>query len=273
MSQHSKLRGFTLIELLVVIAIIAILAAILFPVFAQAREKARQTSCMSNQKQIGLGWLMYAQDYDGTMGLPSYFTPTGSVQWDAAYLSATATYDTSQGLVQPYMKSSAVQVCPDMPQIAAATKAKYGGYATGYAVNMYLNLANYSGAQSGASGAAAYATDSQIQASSETILLADSAWWYLGSYHPINNLISPSYWGSVGKPIPVIHFRHSEVANVLWCDGHVKAVHPTYSQLADVFGDTPTQLHDAHVGFVTKQGYTGNWQTDDYYYELSKPTN
>ena len=59
-----KNKAFTLIELLVVIAIIAILAAILFPVFAQAREKARQTSCLSNMKQVGLGLLMYAQDYD-----------------------------------------------------------------------------------------------------------------------------------------------------------------------------------------------------------------
>lgn len=59
-----KRTGFTLIELLVVIAIIAILAAILFPVFARAREKARQSSCLSNQKQIGLAILMYNQDYD-----------------------------------------------------------------------------------------------------------------------------------------------------------------------------------------------------------------
>ena len=62
----SRSSGFTLIELLVVIAIIAILAAILFPVFAQAREKARQTSCLSNQKQIGTAALMYVQDYDET---------------------------------------------------------------------------------------------------------------------------------------------------------------------------------------------------------------
>src|SRR5947208_15879514 len=64
-SARTQKRGFTLIELLVVIAIIAILAAILFPVFAQAREKARQTTCLSNMKQLGLGFRMYLQDYDG----------------------------------------------------------------------------------------------------------------------------------------------------------------------------------------------------------------
>ena len=68
-------RGFTLIELLVVIAIIAILAAILFPVFAKAREKARQSSCLSNVKQLGLGLMMYAQDYDETYMPSGYVIP------------------------------------------------------------------------------------------------------------------------------------------------------------------------------------------------------
>jgi prepilin-type N-terminal cleavage/methylation domain-containing protein/prepilin-type processing-associated H-X9-DG protein len=86
-------RGFTLIELLVVIAIIAILAAILFPVFAQAREKARQTSCLSNLKQVALGVMMYSQDYDETY-------PLGS------HLLGTATAATSwQDLIEPYVKS------------------------------------------------------------------------------------------------------------------------------------------------------------------------
>src|SRR3989440_9152207 len=67
MARPSRKDGFTLIELLVVIAIIAILEAILFPVFAQARESARQTNCLSNQKQLGTGLMMYAQDYDETL--------------------------------------------------------------------------------------------------------------------------------------------------------------------------------------------------------------
>jgi prepilin-type N-terminal cleavage/methylation domain-containing protein/prepilin-type processing-associated H-X9-DG protein len=83
--MKSKNQGFTLIELLVVIAIIAILAAILFPVFAQAREKARQASCVSNMKQIGTAMLMYAQDYDESLpgdGLPeSNATRWGTYYW------------------------------------------------------------------------------------------------------------------------------------------------------------------------------------------------
>ncbi len=70
--RYGRIRGFTLIELLVVIAIIAILAAILFPVFARAREKARQTSCLSNIKQLGLGMLMYVQDFDETLPAGCY---------------------------------------------------------------------------------------------------------------------------------------------------------------------------------------------------------
>jgi len=90
-------RGFTLIELLVVIAIIAILAAILFPVFARAREKARQTACLSNVKQIGLGLLMYAQDYDEKMPFHC-----GGWGWVICWAEAIA----------PYTKNAQIQRCP-----------------------------------------------------------------------------------------------------------------------------------------------------------------
>src|SRR5579885_946810 len=76
--KNTRSHAFTLIELLVVIAIIAILAAILFPVFAQARAKARQASCTSNMKQIGLAILAYAQDYDETLPPGSYMDPTNT---------------------------------------------------------------------------------------------------------------------------------------------------------------------------------------------------
>src|SRR5688572_1273159 len=93
-------KGFTLIELLVVIAIIALLAAILFPVFARARENARKSSCLNNVKQLGLAWTQYAQDYD-EVTIPYSSTggsPGRHVNW--------------RFVLQPYLKSSQLLVCP-----------------------------------------------------------------------------------------------------------------------------------------------------------------
>src|SRR5919198_238945 len=91
--------GFTLIELLVVIAIIAILAAILFPVFAQAREKARSSACLSNLKQVGMATRMYTQDYDDVL-VPNYL------------YNSPSTWEWWSDLLQPYVKNRDVFVCP-----------------------------------------------------------------------------------------------------------------------------------------------------------------
>lgn len=130
-------RGFTLIELLVVIAIIAILAAILFPVFAQAREAARKTTCISNNKQIGTAVMMYTQDYDEMMVL--FYRPAGGptggrIGWT--------------GLVQPYTKNWNMMRCPNQartnPDVYAPPYDWYANQSVwpGYGLNAeYMNFA------------------------------------------------------------------------------------------------------------------------------------
>src|SRR2546423_3994705 len=146
-----KRHGFTLIELLVVIAIIAILAAILFPVFAQAREKARQASCLSNTKQLGTGIMMYAQDYDEYMPYGyMYNLPQQTQLW---YW---------QDLVQPYIKNYGVYVCPSagshtvvnylrppgtIPVLVLDYICNVGGH--GFGSNAVYNGVNYSDGTAG----------------------------------------------------------------------------------------------------------------------------
>jgi prepilin-type N-terminal cleavage/methylation domain-containing protein/prepilin-type processing-associated H-X9-DG protein len=108
MRNTSARHGFTLIELLVVIAIIAILAAILFPVFAQARERARAISCISNLKQIGTATMMYVQDYDET-----YFVQPYPGSWTSPTTGQTLYFNYYPDILYPYIKNVQVFKCPD----------------------------------------------------------------------------------------------------------------------------------------------------------------
>ena len=179
-----KRTGFTLIELLVVIAIIAILAAILFPVFAKAREKARQSSCLSNVKQLTLAILSYAQDYDECL------PPDGTLPLAGGYPSPPF-WDQ---MLLPYLKNTQILVCPS------------AGLSAGYTRTYRYNA--------GRNGTVPYGTGvalATIQTPSSTIWLVDTFGGWL------NNLNS---WGVRGEgDIAAIH---NGGVNLGLIDGHAK---------------------------------------------------
>src|SRR5690349_3326588 len=133
--QRRMRPGFTLIELLVVIAIIAILAAILFPVFAQAREKARLTTCLSNQKQVGTGLMMYAQDYDET--LPAWPFGTNGVIDNAVFRNGWQ-WAMWVDAIMPYVKSKGVFACP-----SGSTSSSFLRGPAGNQITVHLAFSEY----------------------------------------------------------------------------------------------------------------------------------
>jgi len=184
-------KGFTLIELLVVIAIIAILAAILFPVFARAREKARQTSCLNNVKQLNLAFAMYAQDYDEVL------VPLANGWYTYRW------YD----LIQPYIKNAQVLRCP--------SKASQMGYGLSF-----YNIAEDDGFGTPARGAAL----ASIQAPADALMFTETednltggVRYYVYSFR----IYGP---GVGGQPYNCIAYpgRHNGGNNVGFCDGHAK---------------------------------------------------
>lgn len=256
-------RGFTLIELLVVIAIIAILAAILFPVFAQAREAARKTSCLSNFKQVALGISMYQQDYDevmvqsdsGGIGLPGWGFGRPDYVWPE--------------LVQPYIKNWQIFRCPSDPNANDAalshdpnTDAPIGPndpnyhYAWGERADVGLNYVflspwvvlpnGYVGSQSTSLAA--------INQTASTILFIDTIWdrdsgsgapkgggnWTVEApctKDENGNSLTPTYFQGYGGWVPNTtgkapyswlewggaYPRHNKMINVAFCDGHAKS--------------------------------------------------
>ncbi len=185
-------RGFTLIELLVVIAIIAILAAILFPVFARARENARKANCGSNVKQMGLGFMMYAQDYDEKM-VPS----------SNGYESTSAKWWT---LITPYTKNTGIFRCPSVSTTLAASVT----------YNYNYNIGLYGSTGGGVALAQMVAPASTVLTNEKTSCPKDFngtslCCWAVRAWPATD----PYYWGEWELP-------HMEGMNISFCDGHAK---------------------------------------------------
>ena len=192
-----RLNAFTLIELLVVIAIIAILAAILFPVFAQAREKARQASCASNMKQIGLAFLQYAQDYDEIAPLQGALA-AGTAPNQEGWNSAMWT-------IFPYVKSAAVYKCPNDSSNWASSYLENN--------NIYGSLAVFN-------------TPSQSVFMVEGLVYGQPTGWAINRIGDVDNGLNGDY--TVFRSASRLQARHqgSTRLQLLFADGHVKISRP-----------------------------------------------
>jgi prepilin-type N-terminal cleavage/methylation domain-containing protein/prepilin-type processing-associated H-X9-DG protein len=190
--MREKSRGFTLIELLVVIAIISLLAAILFPVFARARENARRASCQSNLKQIGLGFAQYVQDYDGRYPNLRIFLnpPTNSIaeEWHQAlqpYIKSGVLYTSSYGVFE----------CPSESTKGSSDYGATGTLQTSFPLH-----------------------EAQIVSPSRILLVGERTTGDITA-----PLLIPT-GSDVANLQPYMDFRHLETMNILWFDGHVKTM-------------------------------------------------
>jgi prepilin-type N-terminal cleavage/methylation domain-containing protein/prepilin-type processing-associated H-X9-DG protein len=249
MRKRTRRRSaFTLIELLVVIAIIAILAAILFPVFAQAREKARQSGCLSNLKQIGTGIMMYIQDYDEAYPCNWYgglwpSTPDGKqYKWmDAIY---------------PYVKNEGVFTCPSdgsnrrqyiyYRNLPKASTDNWGSYLTNVT---YWDLGPGTPASSeGNPSARRTTTLASVTKPAETFWAGDGngsfqlAWPNIKAEPPISPG-PPRLLGLPGKSVTpfegALVERHSSRLNAIWADGHASST--GLDKLTEQAVDGPTK--------------------------------
>jgi prepilin-type N-terminal cleavage/methylation domain-containing protein/prepilin-type processing-associated H-X9-DG protein len=223
MKHYKAKAAFTLIELLVVIAIIAILAAILFPVFSQARARARSSSCLSNLKQMGLALMQYTQDYDEKFPMIAYRTNPWT-PWP--------------NIVFPYVKNRQVFVCPDDQSDRNMGTLPFR---VSYGYNFYFNRAIPP-----ATTMFVTVSQAQVSAPSTTIFMTDSG------ANPTPG-VAPENWPAIGKagvanPTTIVDWhgmntdfgagatgayntanyaapiqRHQGMTNVLWADFHVKA--------------------------------------------------
>lgn len=246
-----RLKAFTLIELLVVIAIIAILAAILFPVFAQAREKARQASCMSNLKQLGLAEMQYVQDYDERTSGSYANSPAGRIYYPE--------------LIFPYVKSAQVFYCPNAndndhfnndgsnncttnPNTCGQKPTPPNGFGAGPTDYAYNSISEFG---IGHQDDRAQIKLASVTAPAETLLLMDgrgnggSMYGFINVWRSNETDVKGTFYGANwngNQANPVTPYKQHPQGNgfeVLWYDGHVKYLRNTLRPTGMYPGGSP----------------------------------
>lgn len=201
-ARNRSRSGFTLIELLVVIAIIAILAAILFPVFAKARENARRSSCSSNLKQIGLGAMQYTQDYD-EQSIP--------IRTGSGCPGSPCSYFAWHQLMQPYVRSTQVLVCPSK---------NGGGIVAGYTYNWYVGFSSLSSIVSPAQTPQFMDAVGTTNANASPIVIMPAG---CAAYNCEQGRSAVAGAGTMESAQGnIMADRHLEGCNINFADGHVK---------------------------------------------------
>jgi len=268
-------RGFTLIELLVVIAIIAILAAILFPVFAQAKAAAKKSVCLSSTKQVGLASMMYANDNDDTAAFSlnqvdrgdrvEFFSWFTYMWYDESYNGPY--YNVTGGLLYPYQKNTQIQSCPVGASLLTSVLPSQlpSGLGTNQSI-MPVEMTVW--------GLPFYPTVSytQVEGPAETALVADCA-WIQDSFGGSAYLTPQTYlYGPGNEQQAQTWGVHAGQANVTWVDGHAKSMHVT-QRSPNTTGDQ--QERDAYVkyniGDLINPKYPYGQPGQDYYYSVTKP--
>lgn len=217
-------RGFTLIELLVVIAIIAILAAILFPVFARARENARRASCISNLQQIGLGVMQYTQDYDERYP-PAYIQTGGTPPDGQIWYPSVPNLWFWQQIIYPYTKSDQIYICPssNVNPTAAVGVLPNSPVAGNYGANWLMTNSVPPMSLAAVSSAAStyFAMDSGGYIMTPTYVTAPAHYyWYLPGTASIVTAPSPAL--DTGYTADFTNGRHFQGVNICYADGHAK---------------------------------------------------
>ena len=210
------LRAFTLLELLVVIAIIALLAAMVFPALARGRLSAQRIRCVSNLRQLGLAAHMYWDDNGGRCFRYGGVATNGGqlywFGWIGPGQEGERAFDFTRGALFPYLQGRGVEVCPSFNYLSPQLKLKAAGSSFNYGYNLYLSAASSEPPVS----------ISRLSRPASVALFADAAqvntWQAPAS--PAHPLLEEWYYIDRGTNQPNGHFRHSQRANVQFCDGH-----------------------------------------------------
>ncbi len=222
-------RGaFTLIELLVVISIIAVLAALLFPALARAKESAKRVRCTSQLRQLGLAAQLY---WDENQNVTFRYggTPTNGGQlywfgWISNGAEGERDFDARQGVLWPYLQGRGVEVCPSFDFSSAKYKPKTRGASYGYGYNLHLSPVKVTDPQ---------VNLNRVKRTADTVLFADAG--QVNTWQPPatsdNPLLEEFYYVSTRTNEATAHFRHGKKANVVFCDGHVGMEQPQAGSL------------------------------------------